>query len=407
MSQFLLTEVVNRVATIRLNRPEKLNAFTDDMIAAWIELLEGYATSPDVHVIVITGTGRAFTTGGDLGTFTEHASATAEDITARLKATIQRLALTIEAIDKPVIAAVNGLATGGGVDVALMCDLRFAARSARLAETYVRVGLIPGAGGAYLLPRLVGPARALELFWSSDSLTAEQAERIGLVNRVFDDDLLTSETQAFAERLALGAPLAVRLVKRLVYQGLGTDFPAALEQAASEMPQVRMSEDHKEAIAAFREKRSRCSPDAEREDSMTDSEEARYPAPVANADSRAYWEAAAREELLIRRCTSCGKHHFPPRFLCPTCWSEDLEWTKSSGQGVVYTVTVMHRAPMPMFATRVPYVVALVDLDEGPRMMANIVGEAALQTKIGERVAVCFEKRGESAKVPQFRRSAT
>ena len=168
---------------------------------------------------------------------------------------MQRLALKVQEIDKPVIAAVNGLATGGGVDIALMCDLRFAARSARFAETYVRMGLIPGAGGAYYLPRIVGAAKALELFWSCDSVDAEEAKRIGLVNRVFDDERLAEETQAFARKVANGAPLAVRLVKKLIYQGLTSDLRGALDLVASNMPVVRMSEDHKEAVAAFREKR--------------------------------------------------------------------------------------------------------------------------------------------------------
>ena len=129
------------------------------------------------------------------------------------------------------------------------------------------------------------------------------------------------------------------------------------------------------------------------------------PAPVANADSKVYWEAAAREELLLRRCTACGKHHFPPRYLCPKCWSDELEWTKSTGKGAVYSLTVMYRAPMPAFAKRVPYVVALIDLDEGPRMMANILGENALQTQVGDRVSVCFEARAGGSKLPQFKRS--
>ena len=133
--------------------------------------------------------------------------------------------------------------------------------------------------------------------------------------------------------------------------------------------------------------------------------ESGYPAPITNADSKPYWEAAAREELLLRRCTACGKLHFPPRHLCPKCWSDALEWTKSTGQGVVYSFTVMHRAPMPAFAKRVPYVVALIDLDEGPRMMANILGEDALSTAIGDRVSVCFEERAGGSKVPQFRRT--
>ena len=216
-------------------------------------------------MIVITGTGRAFTTGGDVGKFDAYAANTAADIKARLTDNVQRLALKVQEIDKPVIASVNGLATGGGVDVALMCDLRFAARSAKFAETYVRMGLIPGAGGAYYLPRIVGLAKALELFWSCDSINAEEAQRIGLVNRVFDDARLAEETQAFARKVAQGAPLAVRLVKKLIYQGLGSDLRGALDMVASNMPVVRLSEDHKEAVAAFRQKREPCSPAAERE----------------------------------------------------------------------------------------------------------------------------------------------
>src|SRR5688572_10309306 len=120
-------------------------------------------------------------------------------------------------------------------------------------------------------------------------------------------------------------------------------------------------------------------------------DERRYPAPIVNADSKVYWEAAAGGELLLKRCGACGKTHFPPRHLCPACWSDQLEWTRSCGNGTVYTFTVMHRAPMPEFIARVPYVVALIDLDEGPRLMANIVGDDALQSQIGDRVAVCFE----------------
>ncbi len=130
-----------------------------------------------------------------------------------------------------------------------------------------------------------------------------------------------------------------------------------------------------------------------------------YPAPVVNADSKAYWEAADRGELLLKRCSTCGKAHFPPRHLCPTCWSEQLEWTRSCGSGTVYTFTVMHRAPMPAFVKRVPYVVALIDLDEGPRLMANIIGDDALLSQIGDRVAVCFEERMGGAKLPQFKRT--
>ncbi len=128
------------------------------------------------------------------------------------------------------------------------------------------------------------------------------------------------------------------------------------------------------------------------------------PAPLPNADSRVFWEAAARDELLLRQCQACGKPHFPPRYLCPHCWSDKLGWTPSAGKAVVYSFTVMHRAPTPDFVGCVPYVVALVDLDEGPRMMANIVGEDALSTEVGDRVSVCYEDRPGGSKVLQFRR---
>jgi len=130
------------------------------------------------------------------------------------------------------------------------------------------------------------------------------------------------------------------------------------------------------------------------------------PAPIVNADSRAYWEGARENRLMVRLCRACGKRHFLPRYLCPQCWSDDLEWTQCSGRGTVHTFTVIRRAPMAAFAPRVPYVVALVDLEEGPRMMANIVGDDALDTKIGDAVSAVYEERGgDGAKVVQFKRS--
>lgn len=129
------------------------------------------------------------------------------------------------------------------------------------------------------------------------------------------------------------------------------------------------------------------------------------PLPVANADSRQYWDGARAGRLMIRRCKGCERTHFMARYLCPHCWSEDLEWIRASGRGRVHSFTVIRRAPLASFAAKVPYVVALIDLDEGPRMMANILGDDALQTRIGDAVAVCFEDRGEW-KVPQFKRRA-
>jgi 2-(1,2-epoxy-1,2-dihydrophenyl)acetyl-CoA isomerase len=255
MSEELQFEVADFVATITLNRPEKLNAFTDDMLESWLAALDACARREDVRVVVITGTGRAFTTGGDVGRFEGHATATAAEIKSRVRDGVQKLPRRMAELDKPIIAAMNGLATGGGLDVALACDIRFAAESARFAETYVRMGLIPGAGGAYLLPRIVGMAKALELFWSADFIDAREAERIGLVNRVFPDAELMTGTYDFARRLATSAPLAVRLIKRLVRLGLNKDLDTGLELAAANLPIVRSSEDHREALAARKEKR--------------------------------------------------------------------------------------------------------------------------------------------------------
>lgn len=125
------------------------------------------------------------------------------------------------------------------------------------------------------------------------------------------------------------------------------------------------------------------------------------PSPTVNADSAAYWEAARQEKLVIRKCRACGEMHFMPRAVCPMCWSNDLQWVEASGRGKVHSFTIIRRAPLPVFAARVPYVVALIDLAEGPRMMANVVGENALATKIGDEVQVTFERRGEGT-VPQF-----
>ncbi len=128
------------------------------------------------------------------------------------------------------------------------------------------------------------------------------------------------------------------------------------------------------------------------------------PAPIVNPDSQVYWDGARRGRLMIRKCGACGRMHFLPRHLCPACWSTDLEWIESCGRGTVHSFTIIRRAPLPAFTERVPYVVALVDLEEGPRMMANILGADALQTCIGDAVEVCFEERGDGAKIPQFSR---
>jgi uncharacterized OB-fold protein len=129
------------------------------------------------------------------------------------------------------------------------------------------------------------------------------------------------------------------------------------------------------------------------------------PQPEANGDSRPYWAAAHEHRLVVRRCRACGARHFMPRVQCPSCWSDELEWMDCSGFGTVYSMSIVHRAPTANFAAVTPYVIALIDLEEGPRMFSNIVGEGALEVSIGERVKVTFETRGDAV-LPQFMRMA-
>jgi uncharacterized OB-fold protein len=130
----------------------------------------------------------------------------------------------------------------------------------------------------------------------------------------------------------------------------------------------------------------------------------RLPQPIANADSQPYWSGARNRKLMIRKCRACSQYHFMPRHLCPTCWSDELEWVETKGRGAVHSFTVIRRASSPAFNEHVPYVLVLVDLDEGPRMMTNLIGESALSVAIGDRVTVAFEDRGEGALIPQFER---
>lgn len=251
--------VADHIATLTLNRPEKKNAFTDDMLKRWRECLVEAQGDDSVRVIVVTGAGDAFCSGGDLGRRTSEAASAPPTVLQRkqrLANGTHRVALTMQEIDKPVIAAVNGAAVGAGMDMALMCDIRVAARSARFSEGYIRVGLVPGNGGCYFLPRIVGTAQALELLWTADFLDAEQAEKIGLVNHVYGDATFRDEAYAFARKIAAAPPVNVRAIKRTVYQSLATDLRTSLELISSHMAIVQTTEDYREAINAYKEKRS-------------------------------------------------------------------------------------------------------------------------------------------------------
>ncbi len=251
----LLYEVKDKIATITLNRPDKLNAFTGPMIDAWARALAEAQADDAVNVIVVTGSGRAFCSGGDVGRMRETRPTPLENKN-QLWENIHRVPKTLEAVDKPVIAMVNGLAVGAGMGMCLMCDVRIASDEARFSTGYVRVGLVPGDGDTYFLPRLVGAAKALELLWTADFIDAQEALRLGIVNRVVPIGDLAQQTRAFAEQIANGPQVPIRMIKRLVYQSLRLDLRTHLDLVSSHMAVVRETADHAEGVAAFKEKRT-------------------------------------------------------------------------------------------------------------------------------------------------------
>ena len=248
------------IATITLDRPERMNAFSEAMIESLVTALKAAQADPAVKVVVITGKGKCFCAGGDLkameaGLFLGEDSRTILGKKNCLWEKIQRVPLTLLEVDKPVIASVNGPAVGAGCDLALMCDMRIASDKASFTESYVKVGLVPGDGGAYFLPRLVGTARALEMLWLGGTVDACAAEKIGLVNMVVPADQLAENTTRYARLIAEAPPVAVRLIKRAVYQSLNTDLRTSLDLISSHMAIVGETADHREGVRAVIEKR--------------------------------------------------------------------------------------------------------------------------------------------------------
>ena len=263
----LLFEVNGPIAAITLNRPDKLNAFSTEMIERWIDALETVRDSEEIRVLVVRGSGRAFCTGGDVKSMASgegllYNNTNAGDLSSNALAVknslwkkIQRIPLLMREIDKPIVAVLHGLALGAGLDMALACDIRIAARSTQVAESYVKVGIVPGDGGAWLLPRLIGVDKALELLWTGDTLTAEQAKELGIVTHVVDDEELDRFVDAYVKRLAEGPQQVMRFTKRAVYQGLHVDFRTHLDYISSAMGIVTELYDYREGVKAVLEKR--------------------------------------------------------------------------------------------------------------------------------------------------------
>ena len=249
--------VSQHVATITLNRPEYRNALSPEIIDGLVEALLRAEQDSDVRVLVLTGSGNTFCSGGNLKEIQEgvEQNRTPSDIVRWYKDGVHRIPLTIASLDKPLIAAVNGYALGAGCDLALMCDFRIAADSAKFGQLFVKVGLAPGDGGAYYLTRLVGLEKTLELVLTGDIIDAAEALRIGLVGRVVSTDALAAEVDTFAQKLAAGASQAQWLSKRAVYASLHQDLKAHLDMMAFVQALLDKTDDHREALAAFAAKR--------------------------------------------------------------------------------------------------------------------------------------------------------
>lgn len=242
------------IATIRLNRPEAKNAFSNEMISLWNQYLTEAHHDDEIRTVIITGTGDTFCSGGDIG---EMAAGKLKSWEMKnfLWQGVHRIALTMESLDKPVIASIDGAAMGAGLDMALMCDIRICSDRARFGETYINLGLVPGDGGAYFLPRIVGIAKALELLLTGDILTAHEALSLGIVSQVVSQKQLIPATWSLAEKIAAKPPLATRMTKRAVYQAQESSLHAHLDYISSQIALLTETEDHREAATAFLEKR--------------------------------------------------------------------------------------------------------------------------------------------------------
>lgn len=252
-------EKKDAVVTITLNRPEARNAYSAEMIDSLVRALDTAEEDDDVRCLIVTGSGASFSAGGDLKAMKEH-SGMFEGDPVRLRSQylrgIHRIPRRFARFEKPVVAAINGPAIGAGLDLACMADIRIAANGARFGSTFVKLGLIPGDGGAYLLARVIGFPRALEMVLTGRLLDTLEAERIGLISEVVESSALLETAQKRAERIAQNAPLAVRLAKSAAYLSWDLGLDDALNLAATYQGIVQNTSDHDEGVAAMMEGRA-------------------------------------------------------------------------------------------------------------------------------------------------------
>jgi enoyl-CoA hydratase/carnithine racemase len=252
-SVLLEKNTASGVAILTLNRPKQFNSFNREMVNRWADLLIEVSQDKAIHALVVTGSGKAFCAGGDMDELASFLTMPMMERKAYLTDNVHRVARALNDMDIPVIAALNGTARGAGLDMALMCDIRVADRSVMVAESYVALGLVPGDGGSYLLPRLIGMSRALELLWTGDAINAEQAERIGMISHVVDDGQALNKARELAERIAKQPTDAVRLIKRAALQSVNMTFTAHLDMISSHMAILEDGDAFRQRLTAFRE----------------------------------------------------------------------------------------------------------------------------------------------------------
>jgi len=243
------------IATLVMNRPDRLNALNNELAMAVNDALSRIAEDQSVGVVVITGAGRAFCAGGDLGALAKgRQTGATHELEPLLRAGMQ-MVLKMRTMPQPVIAAVNGAAAGAGMNIALAADIRIAAEEASFGQNFAKVGLFPDYGGTYFLPQLVGPAKAAELFYTGDMIDAKTALALGLVNQVVPAAQLEAEVKTLANKIAQGPSLAIRAVKKTLFASQEKDLVRALDNEVREQIRCYLSEDGNEGIRAFFEKR--------------------------------------------------------------------------------------------------------------------------------------------------------
>jgi len=259
MTDLVLYAADGPVVTLTLNQPELRNPVSDDdMVDAILAALTRLENDPDARVAILTGAGSAFSSGGNLKKMASgDGLASPQPLTTRRNylTGIQRLPRAFAALEVPIIAAVNGPAVGAGCDLTLMCDIRIAGERAKFAESFVKLGIIPGDGGAWLLPFVIGHARAAELALTGDTIDATEALRIGLVSRVVPDAELLDAARAIALRIAANPTQAVRMTKRLLWEARTASLDTVLNLSAAMQALAHTTDDNREAMAAFLEKR--------------------------------------------------------------------------------------------------------------------------------------------------------